>query len=781
MAPGEKAESITEISTKPEPTTEQVSDDLAQLSNNEKGHGTVLLVEQNGLSKVDETKIATEAQTERKDSKEEVATNVKEEKNESGDEEKHTEKENNDIKAEQNDFEKVGEETGTGSKETSDGIKDTRIEGEETKSKKKKTKDDSKKASLDADNDSDGDSVDEVMEALRFKYEDMEKRVKLAPKRLKQQNQYTKILEERISLLEERYEALDKKLKKPGVLPLPAPEPKPDQEAALGFKFWQDFKNSALGLDHIIDVLVGEAEFSRPDKIRRKRAVGPSAGGVNDNDPLSRSEYMPAETIAFEESRILEDEVTAFKGKDLPDRIRFNLVAITRLFSKFLGNSDAVEPDNILLRPFKPLLQNYHDIKDLMIEVAEAVDVIISQRKDFDVEKKEAATSPNSTQDPPSDEESDSPAVPKPPKSLDQDEWEQVLRRFNLYHCSECTKTFVKDWPTKLALERSFDCMRDLLDNYLLPVHTKFSTRQVKSIEFRDLWHLFQTGDLVMAKLSGNETTISSPLGMRVLMTSGGRRVISPSKSVPLFEFGAKDDRPSLAEESAVRMNGFNPFCIQAYFLDYDGSRLVPVRRRFIIPPYTGERKVADLEVFPMEYASNMVQQLEDRGRRFVDLATAKISPYVNCVGPDLDTREELNDKVIVDMKGYFSAKEINAPAFTEPPPLDLSETIDCVLGSDCVYIRTSTCPHRSMKIIADQATDILNYNEYIDGKPEFNTYLDPQEAKTRDEDLPICHYRVFAYKLRSREWGKRLRLHWWCSALTVCSSGQRRRSQRLS
>jgi hypothetical protein len=96
-----------------------------------------------------------------------------------------------------------------------------------------------------ADDISDDDSVDEHMEAIRDRYANMEKRIQLAPKRLKQQNQYTKILEERISMLEERFALFDRKLQKPGKpFPLP-PGSFPEDSSVLtstlkpvlGFKF----------------------------------------------------------------------------------------------------------------------------------------------------------------------------------------------------------------------------------------------------------------------------------------------------------------------------------------------------------------------------------------------------------------------------------------------------------------------------------------------------------------------------------------------------------------
>jgi hypothetical protein len=212
---------------------------------------------------------------------------------------------------------------------------------------------------------------------------------------------------------------------------------------------------------------------------------------------------------------------------------------------------------------------------------------------------------------------------------------------------------------------------------------------------------------------------------------------------------------PDETEDVTVPINGVNPFCVYAYYLDYDGTRLVPVKRRFVIMPYADERKIVDLEVVPVAYADRPETVLEERGKKFVKFVTANTAPYVNCTGFDLETREELNDKVIVDLKSYFNTRPIEVPSYVGPGPLDTSETTDCTLGNDCSYLGTSMCYHRSMKIVFDQGSDMNIYNQYIEAKPEYNPYLDTQEANTWAPDYPICHYRVFAYKLQSREWGK--------------------------
>jgi hypothetical protein len=51
--------------------------------------------------------------------------------------------------------------------------------------------------------------------------------------------------------------------------------------------------------------------------------------------------------------------------------------------------------------------------------------------------------------------------------------------------------------------------------------------------------------------------------------------------------------------------------------------------------------------------------------------------------------------------------------------------------------------------------SDLAAYQEYVDDKPVFNPLSGtPNAGPIEPSDFAICHYRVFAYKLRAREWG---------------------------
>jgi len=628
----------------------------------------------------------------------------------------------------------------------------------------------------DTDSLSSGSDINERMRVWRRRHDDMESRIKLGPKRVKQVMQYNKILEERLSLLEESTVLFEKKLRRlieGDDVPLPPPPPptfkKHLLEPGLNFRLSKGLKHSspAVRITHQIDVFVGEPEVSKADKFLRRKK-GPKTSEDDDmNDEMDPNGPILGRSSSSNDERRFLEEMAKVKNKHFPMRIRFNESSITHLFRKFFSG-DSGEVDNIVLRPFKPLLQNREEILTIMSDVITALTRVIDRRADEEagsntshigldekVEKNEPKEAVEVT-DRPSNENAETPVAEEPAASdvITSADWDTVLAELELLDDNNgCNGDNMDGWPTLSEVEKSFKCIKDLFDNYLLPGHMDFRERRKKKVRFYDLWHIFHTGDLIVTKRSTNldGTETRARLGMKVLMTSGGRRVIMPKLPAPVFQSPVHLLSPT---DKIEPINGVNPFCIYAYYLDFNGSRLVPVRRRIIIAPYHGERNISDLDVIPMEYATEVADMLKERGKQFIESVTAPIAPYVDCKGLELVTREELNDKVIVDMKGYFGTNPSDIPSFREPEELDLSETSDCYNGIECNQSCT-TCYHRT-SVVHDQMTDLEAYQDYIDDKPAFNPLSGTSNAGPIDpSDFSICHYRVFAYKLRSREWGR--------------------------
>jgi len=290
-------------------------------------------------------------------------------------------------------------------------------------------------------------------------------------------------------------------------------------------------------------------------------------------------------------------------------------------------------PDRILLRPFKPVLQRVDHVREFMSDVSQALRRVIEKRtstRDLD-----NVDTPEVTDDPPppfhaaktDDDEEESNA----PDAIKIAEWDTVSKELSLFLCcSGCTQATMRGWPTLTAVEDSFAAMRELIDDYLLPAHRAIRDHLLGKVRFCDLWHLFLTGDTIVTRETAfqPDNTAGNRMGLKVLMTSGGRRFISPISPAPLFVL---NENPRLDQtiEPLPSYNELNPFCIHVYYLDHDGSKLVPVRRSFVIPPYANTRSVTDLDVFPIGYVADLRKKLLERGRKFEEYVKARPDRYL--------------------------------------------------------------------------------------------------------------------------------------------------------
>lgn len=599
---------------------------------------------------------------------------------------------------------------------------------------------------------SEGEDIGLRREEWRIKYQDLQKRVKMAPKRAKQMYQYASIMEERVTFLEERYNEMENRLKmKVEKEDDDEDNAKSDQRVMqfkLNHQLWQEFKSlpSEKSTTYVIDILVEEPEYLDEDSFDPRRRTLLKILELEDfNEKNPKSKDRTSQATAAELSKAVE----CLRGHRLPERIRFNSIALQHFLRKHFysggsNNNSFTDPGYIMLRPFKALLHFEEGIRDLWNHLVKILDNMRLAGNSQESHEDGQNPSQQTQADP---EKSGCKQDPDRPMAIDKATWSSIFKRLGLFHCDDCSQLIVSEWSTDLEVKKTFDCLFELIDNYLKPIASRLRQREAIKVRFADLWHLFRSDDEIITK-HGSDT--SNVMAMRVLRTNGGRRHIR-SGTAPSF-----DSTPLPSNEERLQsVNGTNPFSIHAWYMDFDGTALTPVRRRFVIQPYAGERSITDLEVYPIAYAkdaSKLKARLIERGEKFVKFATSASASYCDCRGEELGTKEELNDKVIVDMREY--GKDNSLPNYSEPDALDMSETSNCDLGLDCIL--GPECYHSSVRIIHDQCTDKTAMKDYVAGQPIFQQLSGKNHReglKPRDDDYAVCTYRLFAYKLRSRDW----------------------------
>ena len=123
----------------------------------------------------------------------------------------------------------------------------------------------------------------------------------------------------------------------------------------------------------------------------------------------------------------------------------------------------------------------------------------------------------------------------------------------------------------------------------------------------------------------------------RVLHVTGGRLVLdttSTSHFDPVYTRTWDEELES--DEKAQEIIKSSPshttaFIIDCFSVDFDGSSLGPKSIRFVVPKYSGKRRVKAFEVCPSFFhpqQGEIYQAMVERGRRFTQLANGVHKQY---------------------------------------------------------------------------------------------------------------------------------------------------------
>lgn len=267
--------------------------------------------------------------------------------------------------------------------------------------------------------------------------------------------------------------------------------------------------------------------------------------------------------------------------------VAYRLAINSRILLNILGDCtgmDFPEDQNVWLRPFKYLVAFETEIKQALQDA----EVTLNQ-----VEASPGSSNQTETIQPRN-------GVTSPGAKPLQGEGSSVEDAETASHISATDESRVKAERDQLR------CLVDFMDTDMqdiFDVKDKVDNQTLKEVAFEHLWLLYRPGDVVYTRKSPEE--ISTYQAHRVLHVTGGRTILD---TVNASGFNEIHDR-SWEEESdgeekardAIRASPSNvtPFIIDCFSVDFDGNRLGPKSKRFVIPTYIGKRKVDTLEVFP--------------------------------------------------------------------------------------------------------------------------------------------------------------------------------------
>ncbi|KAG5763453.1 hypothetical protein H9Q72_008443 [Fusarium xylarioides] len=251
-------------------------------------------------------------------------------------------------------------------------------------------------------------------------------------------------------------------------------------------------------------------------------------------------------------------------------------------------------------------------------------------------------------------------------------------------------------------------------------------------IEYADLRHLFDRGDLVV-------TRANPAYARMVVNVAVGRE--------PLVHRASKAE-----EEHSTPVNGFAIDCIS---LGSNGSSFVPNLERFSIRKFHGRQPISSLLLYPLKFdpnADTIRNRFLEGGRNFSQVASSPFS-HKRAVGETVDEPSiSLNAEVVVDMTLAMNMR-------SEWRPESSVTTDDFTKNDRREVLERSWCKHSEYRysccgsdaIFNDLELDDVDAQEFLKKKGHILQPLTLEDLT--DEHLMIMRPYVHAFVLRSRQW----------------------------
>ena len=185
------------------------------------------------------------------------------------------------------------------------------------------------------------------------------------------------------------------------------------------------------------------------------------------------------------------------------------------------------------------------------------------------------------------------------------------------------------------------DQLRCLVDFMSSDMQDIFDTKRqvadqtLKEVAFEHLWLLYAPGDLVYTNQTPEGP--STYQAYRVLHVTGGRSVLDTLNSCRFNPIDDRDWEDESETEEKVRdtirgsSSSITPFIIDCFSIDFDGNRIGPKSRRFVVPVFQGKRNLDALEIqpaFSLPQHEEIRSDLVRRGRKFRLLANGTHNKY---------------------------------------------------------------------------------------------------------------------------------------------------------
>lgn len=426
----------------------------------------------------------------------------------------------------------------------------------------------------------------------------------------------------------------------------------------------------------------------------------------------------------------------------LPERIRIHSKQILNVLEKICGDQlSSREEPLVMIRPFKFLVYYEDQIRQKLQLLKQKFGNPAAAIAEAPATSEIAATK----SDPPGDEEiAVEVANSNKPEKQPQVENTAATEEHKEEEGHKEEDDPEDDKLSAIAIE-PLECLIEFMDTEISQKLKYLASDACERVSFTDIWYLFKPGDEVVDQ--------SRKQAYRVIeVASVSHKAIPPWRNY-------YDKSSAKADETPVSLH-----CV---YIDFDGKNLGPVSKIFQIPRFDGEKAVTSLDVYPLRYVKptgnrglTFRQELIARGRMFLDVAGVK---HMHYNGFTLDARDEIDSQVVVDFEEAFASRGNS----------DLKPTVEALIGesrlereddqicaAECcreenVHKDTDTETKHSRDYVASLIPEDRNKDPSVAIYPRALKDIRSPENELNDDELVIMSYRVFAFVLRSRKWGK--------------------------
>lgn len=311
-------------------------------------------------------------------------------------------------------------------------------------------------------------------------------------------------------------------------------------------------------------------------------------------------------------------------------------------------------------------------------------------------------------------------------------------------------------------------CLIDFMDKFVSPKIRRFADNATKTIEFEDLYHIFQPGvDVYMPlRVAGGTVSRESVENMpevfrglynmmwRISGVGGGRR-----------------DLTRTSRTTEIKPNSYKVNC---YYIDFDGKYFFPTNHTFSIPAYDGEREITSLGFYPARFMHDAQDRLQEHTMRGGETFKAITQGYQHfyyagwtcasqpcgCVlDKNAPVRQEyIESEVIVDFKQTLLEHPLWRPKlnFWKSPPVQSGEVVEMQRVQYWKDKRkNSVLNTESDYVYNDNLIDIEIASSFRASQPIFSpiqSALADNAEMVPEKDYILLPGRAFGFILRSRK-----------------------------